>query len=71
MKEYKPTQDQRIHWLSKAPGGSTVKFVYEDTYTVEYDRVKNVDAYIQKVLKNNTRGLITEIWINDTKEFEI
>lgn len=70
MKHYIPDAHTRTSWLSQAPGGSTVIFIFEDTFKIEYDRIKNVDQYIKKVF-STTDKKITEIWVNGTLYFHL
>lgn len=59
-KTYQPTGNQRNNYLSKIPGGSTVTVHYEG-YSVNYDNIKNTQAYIDKILQKNTKESIVSI----------
>lgn len=48
-KIYKPTGGWRHNPLSNVPGGSTVIVHFED-YTVEYNNIKNVEAYTRYIM---------------------
>jgi len=50
---YQPTGGWRTNPLSNIPGGSTVIVHYQD-YTVEYDNIKNVDAYTKYIMNKDT-----------------
>ena len=43
----------RVNPLSLTPGGSTVTVIEQDGKELVYSNVKNPQAYIDRVLKNN------------------
>ena len=43
----------RVNPLSLTPGGSTVTVIEQDGTELVYSNVKNPQAYIDRVLKNN------------------
>jgi len=62
MKTYIPTDDMRDNPLSKQPGGSVVRVVYQD-HEVVYDKIKNPGAYIRKITMANSS--IVSIYVNE------
>ena len=42
----------RTNYLSRKPGGTSVIVVYKNGRSYEYDKIKNIDAYIKKTLEN-------------------
>ena len=53
----------RTNSLSLVPGGSVVVINESDGTTKAYDKVKNPKAYINAILKKNSR--IEKIYVND------
>ena len=49
---YKPTGGGRTNPKSNIPGGSTVIVHFED-YTVEYNNIKNVEAYTRHIMSKD------------------
>lgn len=62
---YQPTGNWRHNPLSKVAGGSTVIVYYLD-YNVEYNNIKNVAAYVDKILSADTVNQITHIQVKET-----
>jgi len=50
---YKPTGGWRTNPKSNIPGGSTVVVHFED-YTVEYNNIKNVEAYTKYIMAKDS-----------------
>jgi hypothetical protein len=53
MSNYNPKPFMRTNPLSKTLGGSVVK-VYYSGYSVTYDNIKNVGAYLSKLRGDQT-----------------
>ena len=45
--------------LSKIPGGSVVTITYKTGKSRTYDKVKNMEAYVKKVLENSDIAFAT------------
>ena len=60
---YIPTEEMRTNPLSTVPGGSTITITYNNLYQVEYNNIKNIHAYIQRVFETTKRE-ITEISVD-------
>lgn len=58
MANYIPKPFMRTNPLSKTLGGSVVK-VYYSGYSVTYDNIKNVGAYLSKLRSNSSIEYIT------------
>ena len=58
MPNYIPKPFMRTNPLSKTLGGSTIK-VYYSGYSVTYDNIKNVGAYLAKLRGDQTIRSIT------------
>ena len=58
MANYIPKPFMRTNPLSKTLGGSTIK-VYYSGYSVTYDNIKNVGAYLAKLRGDQTIRSIT------------
>ena len=58
MAKYIPKPFMRTNPLSKTLGGSTIK-VYYSGYSVTYDNIKNVGAYLSKLRGNTSIECIT------------
>jgi len=49
----KVTQEFRKNALSLKPGGSTVTVVYDNNIELEYNNIKNPQAYINTITKTD------------------
>jgi hypothetical protein len=49
----KVNQEFRKNALSLKPGGSTVTVVYDNNIELEYNNIKNPQAYINTITKSN------------------
>jgi len=53
MKEFKAGDQYRQNELSLIPGGRSVRVVYTDGRIIIYDKIKNVNAYIRRLIKKS------------------
>lgn len=60
----KVSDPYRKNELSLKEGGSEVRILYQDGTQLIYDKIKNVDAYLNKI-KN--KDLISQVWVNGTQ----
>ena len=51
---FRVNDNYRKNLLSKTPGGSTVYIHHRDGKILSYDKIKNVEAYINKVFLDPT-----------------
>jgi hypothetical protein len=63
MKEIKVKDEHRTNELSLRPGGSEVTVKYGDGRVLTYDKIKNPEAYVNRLSKLD----ISEILVNGTK----
>ena len=61
---YNVRKEDRINPLSKKPSNNIVKVVF-DGYETVYDNVHHTNAFVNKIVENNTEW--KEIWVNDLK----
>jgi hypothetical protein len=60
---FKVGDEYRTNELSLTPGGSEVKSISTTGKSKTYDKVKNVNAYCQRLIKDQK---IAEIWVDST-----
>jgi hypothetical protein len=53
MSNYTPKPSMRTNPLSKTLGGSTIK-IYYSGYSITYENIKNVNAYLAKLKDDKT-----------------
>jgi len=53
----------RTHPWSSEPGGQTVVVEFIDGNTLEYDKVKNTEAYIRKIKQNLN---VKDAWVKSS-----
>lgn len=58
--------EKRLNDLSLTPGGATVSVEYRGGTVINYDKIKNVTAYIRAVNKTN----VVRIFVGDKIYFE-
>lgn len=61
------SDDHRKNSLSLTPGGYVVTTVLKSGQRIEYDKIKNVGAYVDKVKLDRN---VMEIWCENEKIWE-
>jgi len=53
--------EYRTHLKSRYPGGGKVKVTLKGKTPLIYDKIKNIEAYVESVLRNNQDVLQIEV----------
>lgn len=57
MNSYISKDSNRINPMSHTPGGAVVEVIYQDGYSMVYDKVKHPQKYVEAILAKSDRKI--------------